>query len=209
VANEHKDIIDSLAIPPNVFDDFISYAHALVLRHSEKLESKLADMVNEKNMRIKVMKKIEHLGRKQNSLEESVLHSSDRLSELDAQIESLQGAMHQIQDQLFNLNRSLFHRIFFKKSGVPKKFLRRLLFHTSGQPRAYFKRIVIRKRGVPRDIFLQWMESEAYRSLKRPLVLKKTTHNVPNVSFAAPHTFSYRIEYFMDRLNNLTVNEIN
>ncbi|WP_102227153.1 FkbM family methyltransferase [Acidimangrovimonas sediminis] len=60
----------------------------------------------------------------------------------------------------------LWIRLFFRRSGKPKKALRRLLFHASGKPRGMFRSLVVHSDGRPHSPFRKWMESSDYLNLR-------------------------------------------
>ncbi|MGR3504312.1 MAG: FkbM family methyltransferase [Paracoccaceae bacterium] len=87
-------------------------------------------------------------------------------------------------------SRPLWHGIFFRSSGRPKKPLRRLLFHSSGKPRGMFKKWVFHKDGRPRAAFIKWMESDEYRALPRAIVFSSTILSEASLSERGLHFLS-------------------
>ncbi len=96
-----------------------------------------------------------------------------------------------------NANEETFWRkVFFRKSGRPKKAVRRLLFRTSGRPRGVFKKYVVYPGGQPRPAFEQWMTSSRYQELRdvarRKKKSKRSALMVAETAPRAPEKLRHR-----------------
>lgn len=97
------------------------------------------------------------------------------IEKVNANLSQLSREIIVLQDKLeFYRTRTMWHRLFFRASGRPKKPIRRLLFHSSGKPRGMFKKWVLHSDGRPRAAFMRWMESDEYRALPRAVAFSST-----------------------------------
>ena len=85
---------------------------------------------------------------------------SKELEAFHSQLKSLNEEMERLKP------RPLWQKLFFRRSGRPKKFVRRLAFHSNGRPRSgVLGRIALNKDGAPRPAFTRWMTSMDYAAL--------------------------------------------
>jgi FkbM family methyltransferase len=164
IASEQIHLKEKLAIPPNVFDDFLPVSQARLQDDLVQQTRRAESLVDAQAAATTQIAQLEgeiggvrddlntlsdgalRLSRQHNSLISNYNNTVNELGELKASVQYI-------------LKRSLLEKLFFRVDGRPIKPLRRLLFHNSTKPRSLFRILVLRKSGKPRRAFSYWLNS--------------------------------------------------
>jgi len=195
-AIERAHLKEKLAVPPNIFDNFLPFSQARlqddVIQQTQRaqalVEAQSAAMTDLHGL----AEEIRTLSRTTNDLRlDSRLIALEELSadlkrSLLTEFADIVIKVNELNDTAsvsnfrtqYLLDRSILEKLFFRVDGRPVKWLRRLLFHKSNKPRKLFRTLVSHKNGEPRRAFSYWMTS------------KEQHHNAPLGSPPAGHALS-------------------
>jgi FkbM family methyltransferase len=192
-ASEQIHLKQKLAVPPNVFDDFLPVSQVRLqddlVRQTLRAEALVDAQAASTTQIVRLESEIGGARDDLHTLSDGVLRLSRKYNSLlfsynktVNELSKLQASVHYI------LNRSLLEKIFLRVDGRPIKPLRLLLFHNSNKPRRLFRILVLRKSGKPRRAFSYWLNSSERDHLRQAEVTAPEALTTP------------RERYFLTRL---------
>jgi FkbM family methyltransferase len=163
-ASEQIHLKQKLAVPPNVFDDFLPVSQVRLqddlVQQTRRAESLVDGQAAATTQIARLEEEIGGLRDDLHTLSDGALRLSREhnsfLSNYNKTVNELGELKASVQ---YILKRSLLEKLFFRVDGRPIKPLRRVLFHNSTKPRSLFRILVLRENGKPRRAFSYWLNS--------------------------------------------------
>ena len=172
-AIEQPHLKEKLAVPPNVFDNFLRAPEACALeelakqtRRAEELTEDFEAKLRAESARLET--ELERAHGEMRSLSDRVTGVSRNYDILVEEHNNTLKTLNKLNYQFsaaeaqsqYLLHRSALERLLFRVDGRPTRLLRRLLFHNSGAPRRFFRILVLHKSGEPRRAFSYWLKNQ-------------------------------------------------